>query len=89
MDPKTNHVPLVIGGIIVLAVIAYGAYAFMQKDSTMPTGEMMQKEGVMINSDVGTENATAPGDLMMKNQETKVEGDAMMKNDGAMMKPGA
>jgi hypothetical protein len=39
MDSKTNNVPLIIGGIVVLAVIAYGAYAFMQKDTMMSEGE--------------------------------------------------
>lgn len=51
MDTQTNIVPLVIGGILVLAALAFGAYTFIQKESTTPEGAMMPKQEVMMEKD--------------------------------------
>jgi thiol-disulfide isomerase/thioredoxin len=47
MDAKNNML-LSIGGIAVLAVVAFGAYAFMQKDAVVSEDETMQKEEAMM-----------------------------------------
>lgn len=73
MDPKTNSTPLIIGGVVVLAALAFGAYAFMQKDAAVPQEEMMQKEEATMGSE----------DDMMKGEE------GMMEKDNTMMQKGS
>ncbi len=77
MDSKTKNVPLIIGGIVVLAAIAYGAYTFMQTDTKVSEGEMMQKEEGMMKDE---------GAIMEKGG---MEEDTMMKDEGGMMQKGS
>lgn len=75
MDPKTNHIPLMIGGIVVLAVVSYGAYVLTQQKTA--DSAMMEK-----NADAMMQDATTTtGDTMMKKDETSMmdTGDTMMK----------
>lgn len=62
MDSKANTAPLIIAGIVALAAIGLGAYAFVQKDISMSEGEGMQKEEVMMEKDATKE------DTMMKDE---------------------
>ncbi len=74
MDSKTNSVPLIIGGIVVLAALAFGAYAFVQKDASVSEVDIMQKEeGTVMEKEDG----------MMKGEE------GMMGKDDAMMQKGS
>lgn len=67
MDSKTNNVPLIIIGLVALAAIAVGVYAFMQKDTRMSEGEMMQKEEALMEKDAAKEDA------MMKEEGAMME----------------
>ncbi len=74
MDPKTNSAPLIIGSIVVLAALALGTYAFMQKDTSLSKEETMQKEeGAMMEKEDG----------MMKDEA------GMMEKDDGMMQKGS
>lgn len=74
MDSKTNNAPLIVGGIIVLAVLALGAYAFMQKDAPVSKGEMMQKE---------EETMAGKEEDMVKGEEGMTEKDDTMMHKGS------
>lgn len=77
MDAKNNNIPFIIGGIVVLAGLAYGAYTFMQKDAKMSESEMMQKEEEMMKDE---------GAMMEKEG---MEADTMMKDESGMMQKGS
>lgn len=99
MDSKTNNVPLIIGGIVVLAVIAYGAYAFMQKDTMMSESEMMQKEEGMMKEEGAMNNEGSAMDqakdirqkeALEKNDSMKMDQSGeMMKDDEVVMQKGS
>lgn len=72
MDQKTSHLPLIIGGVIVLILVAFGAHAFMQ-DSAPAKEDMMLKEGSAMEDE-------GANDMMPKDDSTMGDTD-MMKDD--------
>lgn len=74
MDSKTNNLPLIIGGVILLGGIAYGAYAYTQNSAGTTKEDMgMEKVAVM--------------DKKMEEKGMEEKG-TMMKDDGMMDKSG-
>lgn len=83
MEPETTNkssMPMIIGIIVVLAVIAYGVYAYTQKKD----GDAMMygDDSAMMddNGDVMKQQEASASDAMMTE-----EGDAMMKDEGDAM----
>ena len=78
MEQKTSHATIIVGIIIVLAIVVFGAYALMQKDSNMPENNMTQEEDSMMK-----------GDGAIMDDGDVVEGEVMMENKGVMMQKGS
>lgn len=85
MDSKTNTVPLIIGGVIVLVVIALGVYSSLQKGATVSEGEMMEKEEAMMekNQMEGETMMSDEGAMMQKGSYEAYSADKLaMANEG-------
>lgn len=78
-----NKTTGIIIGIVIIAVTALGVYASMNRDTAMMDAKMGKSSGMEGKEVTMKENGA---DIMEKE---KMEGDAMMGDDGAMMQKGS
>lgn len=76
MDQKTSHLPWIVGGIIVLIVIAFGAQAFMQNGMPAKEGMMPKEESVMEDANMEKDMEE---DMVKDEAPSEKEADDMME----------
>lgn len=77
MDQKTNTLPLIIGAVVVLGAIAFGASAFMRSDTDTAKDDMMPKEEAMMDKD------DMAGEGMMEKEDDMMQGEEGMMHKGS------
>lgn len=93
MDSKTNNLPYIIGGVILLGAIAYGAYAYTQSSAGTANEEKVMEEVGMMDKKMDEETMEDKGtitkdDGMMQDPSSGMDKEEGMAEEG-MMKPGS